>query len=134
MKVMTFGTFDILHPGHVYLLKKAKQLGDILIIVLARDNNIFMFKGKKPDNNIKVRLKNLKKLNIANRVIFGDKEDYLKCIKIEKPDIIALGYDQNINVEILRKYIKQYKKNIKIIRLKSYFPNKYKSSLIKKNK
>ena len=39
-KVMTFGSFDVLHKGHEHYLKEAKSYGDYLIVVVARDENI----------------------------------------------------------------------------------------------
>ncbi|HEY4500387.1 MAG TPA: adenylyltransferase/cytidyltransferase family protein, partial [Candidatus Paceibacterota bacterium] len=46
-RVMVFGTFDILHPGHLYFLRAAKKLGDYLIVSLARDVNVRKIKGRK---------------------------------------------------------------------------------------
>ena len=42
-KVLTFGSFDLIHPGHHYFLNKAKELGDELIVVLSRDGEIMKY-------------------------------------------------------------------------------------------
>jgi len=42
--VMTFGTFDIVHPGHIHFLQQAKTYGDRLITIVARDMNVQKFK------------------------------------------------------------------------------------------
>lgn len=127
-KVLAFGTFDILHPGHSYILKTAKKLGDHLTIILARDATILKVKGKKPVFNEKTRLKNLKQLNIADKVRLGNLRDKLRVVIDEKPDIIALGYDQKFFVDDLKKVVD---KNVKIIRLKSHKPSVYKSSKLR---
>ena len=47
-KVMAFGTFDGLHPGHLNFLKQARRLGDSLVVVVARDANVRKIKGRFP--------------------------------------------------------------------------------------
>jgi FAD synthetase len=127
-KVMAFGTFDILHPGHTSVLKSAKKLGDYLVVVIARDATVLKLKGRKPLFNERVRLKNLKKLDIADKVRLGNLGDKYKVIKDEKPDVIALGYDQKFFVDDLKNVVG---KNVEIVRLKSYKPKIYKSSKLR---
>lgn len=124
-KVIVFGTFDIIHPGHIHLLKKAKEYGDFLVTVVARDNTVCNIKGKNPINNEGVRLANIKKLNIADRVIMGCLDDKYQVIANEKPDIIALGYDQKVFVDKLAEIIDDH---VKIVRISPYLPDLYKSS------
>lgn len=126
-KVLAFGTFDILHPGHTHMLKAAKKLGEHLTVIIARDATVQKVKGKKAIFDEKTRLKNLAELNIADKVRLGSLGDKYQVITDEKPDIIALGYDQNFFVDNLNKIID---KNVKIVRLKSYKPRIYKSSKI----
>ena len=47
-KVLIAGTFDIIHPGHINLIKQAKEFGDFLVVVIARDKNVIKAKGKQP--------------------------------------------------------------------------------------
>lgn len=105
-KVLITGTFDIIHPGHLNLIKQAQELGDFLIAVIARDKNVIKAKGDPPYFNEKDRLNNLKKLNLIDKVILGDLHDLYKVIKEEKPDIITLGYDQKISVDKLVEQLK----------------------------
>ena len=56
------GTFDIIHPGHINLIKQAKSLGDFLVVVIGRDQNVFNAKGRKPYYNERQRLENLNAL------------------------------------------------------------------------
>lgn len=126
---MAFGTFDILHPGHSYVLKEAKKLGDYLVVIIARDATVEKLKGKKSVFDEKTRLKNLKKLNIVDKVRLGSLGNKYQVIIDEQPDIIALGYDQKFFVEGLKDIVG---KNVQIVRLKSFKPGIYKSSKIRK--
>lgn len=134
-KVLVFGTFDILHPGHLYFLKQAKNKGDFLIVVIARDYTIKMLKGHWPVVSEKERLKRIKELKIADKVILGQHDFKKKYDIIEKirPDIICLGYDQKFFIKNLPTKLKQLKLKTKIIRLKPLSPEKYKSSVLKKH-
>lgn len=125
-KVLVFGTFDQLHPGHLNFFKQAKKQGDKLIVVLARDTNIKKLKKHLPKQNEKERLANLLKIKIIDQVVLGNRcyQQRTKIIKIIKPDIICLGYDQPM--------VKLRGKKIKIVRLLPYYPDKYKSSLLSK--
>ena len=60
---MAFGSFDILHKGHESYLKEAKGYGDYLVVVVARDENILRFKGRKPKHDENYRLSQVKKLD-----------------------------------------------------------------------
>lgn len=130
-KVLAFGTFDILHSGHKHALEEAKKYGDHLTVIVARDATVCHVKGREAVFNEKTRLKNLKKLKIANKVRLGCLDNKYQVINDEDPDIIALGYDQNFFVDKLKDVVK---KHVKIVRLKPYKPNIYKSSKIRKLK
>jgi FAD synthetase len=128
IKVMAFGTFDILHPGHTHVLKAAKKLGDHLTVIIARDATVRKLKGRKAVFNEKTRLKNLKQLNIADKARLGNLGNKYQVIIDEKPDVIALGYDQKFFVDDLKNFVD---KKVKIVRLKSHKPKIYKSSKIR---
>ncbi|MFN3301653.1 MAG: adenylyltransferase/cytidyltransferase family protein [Patescibacteria group bacterium] len=129
-KVLVFGTFDRLHPGHLNFLQQAKKYGQLFIVV-ARDKTVKKLKKKNPIENERERVKNLKKLKIARKVILGNLTDKYQVIKKIRPEIICLGYDQKFFVKNLPKKIKEFGLKTKIIRLKPYKPNIYKSSKIK---
>lgn len=131
MRVLLFGTFDILHPGHQNLFEQARRLGDYLTAVIARDATVKKIKKKIPIFNEKQRQKNLKKTGWADEIILGSGGDKYQIIKKFKPDIICLGYDQKSFTADLKKKIRAFRLNTKIVRLKSYHPQKYKSSKIK---
>jgi len=125
--VMAFGTFDILHPGHINFLKQAKKYGN-LIVVIARDKTVREVKGKLPKYGEKERLKAILSLNLTNKTILGSLRDKYMAIKKYKPDVIALGYDQTHFTEQLVIKLKELDLKTKIVRLKSYKPEIYKSS------
>ena len=121
--VMCFGVFDNLHLGHLSYLKQAKKYGDQLIVVVARDKNVLRIKGKFPKQNEKIRQKAIQKLNLSQKVILGQLQDKFKVVIEYRPDIICLGYDQVVDTKELKQIFPR-----KIVRLKSYKSNIYKSS------
>jgi len=127
-KVMVFGTFDLLHPGHLNLFKQARKLGDYLVVVVARDKTVIKVKKRKPRFRQRQRLAAIRKTQLADKVILGHLKNHYQRIIEEKPDIIALGYDQqNFTQALERKF-----PAIRIVRLKPYQPEIYKSSIITK--
>ena len=130
--VLVFGSFDLLHEGHKYFLNEAKGLGDKLIVVVARDSTIEDFKGHTPKFSEQERVLHIEELNIADEVRLGYKGDKWKVIELIKPEIIALGYDQNSYTKGLETGMKDRGLKIRIVRLESFNPEKYKSSLLKK--
>ncbi len=128
---MVFGTFDIFHKGHKNFLKQARIYGDWLIVVVARDKTVLALKNHWPRNDEQKRLETVKKSKLANQVILGNLKDKYQVIFKCKPDIICLGYDQKYFTKNLKEILtKRGLKNIKIKRLKSYKPDKYKSSML----
>jgi cytidyltransferase-like protein len=125
---MVFGTFDLLHPGHVFFLEQAKKLGTMLVAVIARDETVERVKGRLPEHDAAQRQRNLIKLGIAHKVILGNLGDKLAVVREEKPQVIALGYDQNSIVENLAQKVGS---DIKIVRLAALRPERYKSSKLR---
>lgn len=130
-KVIVFGTFDLIHPGHIHMLKEAKEYGEFLIVVVARDNTVCDVKGRKPMFDEETRKRHVEDLKIANKVRLGCLGDHYQAISEEKPDIIALGYDQQVFVDNLTKVVEE---DVQIVRLAPFLEKKYKSSILKKNK
>ncbi len=130
--VIAFGTFDYLHAGHEYYLKQAKEMGDELIVVLARDKTVKQIKGESPINSERKRAKAIRNLDIADRVILGYHGDKHKVLRKYRPNIIALGYDQFVFTQKLKKTLIDLQLDAQIMRLDAHFPQVYKSSLLKK--
>lgn len=131
-KVMVFGSFDILHKGHENFLKQAHKFGDFLLVCLARDSTIKKIKNNYPVFKERERLLNLKKTGWADKIFLGDKKNYFKPILKFKPQVICLGYDQKFFIKELKEEIKKKSLKIKIVRLASFKPHLYKSSLLRK--
>lgn len=131
---MVFGTFDGLHPGHLNFFKQARRLGGknaFLVASVARDRHVFRIKKKRARAGENARARILRATNLVDRVVLGGKGNHLPHILREKPDIIALGYDQREYVKNLREDLAKKGLKVKIVRLKPYKKNIFKSSLIK---
>ncbi len=127
-KVIVFGTFDILHEGHIDFFKQAKAHGDFLVAVVGRDANVEKIKGKKPLNNEQQRMLAVYNVPEVDLAMLGDKEDPYKVIEEQKPNAICIGYDQNSYVENLGEELKKRGINAKVVKLKPHMEHKFKSS------
>ncbi|MCX6785844.1 MAG: tRNA pseudouridine(55) synthase TruB [Candidatus Komeilibacteria bacterium] len=119
-KVLIAGTFDIIHPGHINLIKQARELGDFLVATIARDQNVIKIKGRSPYYPERQRLENLKNLHIADKVILGDLVNPYKMMAEEQPNVIALGYDQQTFVNGLTDYRVNSRTHFDIKRLQPF--------------
>ena len=104
-KVITYGTYDLLHQGHVNLLKRAKALGDFLIVGVTNDS-FDRDRGKlNVRNNVLERVEAVKKTGFADQIII---EDYIgqKIDDIQKysVDIFAIGSDWEGKFDYLKEY------------------------------
>ena len=130
--VMCAGTFDIIHPGHLYFLSEAKKYGNKLVVVVARDETSEKMKGKKPLHNEKERLENVRSLEIVNEAALGKHGNIFNIIEEIKPDVICLGYDQKVQKQELEEELKKRGIKADVIRIGPYMSYVYKSSKIKK--
>lgn len=128
-RVLAFGAFDLLHPGHLFYLKKAKKLGDKLVVVVARDKNIEFDKGQRAVKSENERLQIVRALKPVDKALLGYKQkSRIKVIKKIKPDVIALGHDQKISKQKIKQYLKKEGLKAKIVRLPSFKRKEYSSS------
>ncbi|NVM52778.1 MAG: FAD synthase [Candidatus Helarchaeota archaeon] len=136
VKVVAFGTFDLLHYGHVKMLEKAKELGGEdaeLIVVISRDSSSEKVKGHPPIFPDDQRLNLIKALKVVNDAVLGYEgdtwKDRLKIIEDLKPNIIVLGYDQPVDINALQdELIKRGLEIEKIVRLEKYGDVSFNSS------
>ena len=129
--VMVFGTFDILHLGHIDLFLQAKKYAEHLIAVVARDERAKKIKGKSPIHSEEERRILLGHIDCVDEAILGDESDVYSVILEKKPDIIALGYDQKEFVDRLGSKIIENNLKTEVVRLSPYKAEKYKSGIIK---
>lgn len=127
-KIICFGTFDILHPGHVYFLKESKKLGDFLVVVVARDVTVRKVRGRMGRNSEEKRKEKIEKLRVADEVMLGDERDPYKILDKVRPDIICLGYDQKVFTDDLKGELEKRRVEAKVVRMRAYKPKIYKSS------
>mgnify|MGYP001594517703 CR=1 FL=1 len=132
-KVLVFGVFDGLHAGHQFFLREAKKFGDYLIVAVTPDEVVRKLKNKSPIDNLSGRIKKLKEFNFVDEIIKGDSEiGSWNIFKSVKPDIIALGYDQEDLENSLKDYFETEKSfHPQIKKIPAFKPETYKSSKIK---
>jgi len=105
---MVFGTFDKLHPGHRWFLKKAALYGDRLIAVVSRDTFVQDMKGYAPAQDETTRLIELKSSGLVDMAIPADKTiRTYGVIREIKPDVICLGHDQSSLLNDLKSWLAQ---------------------------
>lgn len=133
-KVMVFGTFDGIHPGHLNFFKQAKKYGDFLIVVVARDKTIKRIKKHLPSLKERERLKIIENCQLVNKAFLGRLQNPYWIIKKIKPNVICLGYDQIAFTEDLGQELKKMGLKTKVYRLKPYKPERYHSIILNKGR
>ena len=132
-KVLVFGTFDILHPGHLYFLREAKKQGEHLTVVVTPSSVVKQLKGKAPLFGENHRVATVKLMSFVDAVAIGDHTlSSFSVLKKYKPDVICFGYDQQTLEKYVNAYYKKTKEKIKFIHVKPYNPKTYKSGRLKK--
>ena len=106
-KVITYGTYDLLHQGHINLLRRAKELGDYLIVGVTNDN-FDRERGKlNVCNNVLERVEAVKATGFADQIIiedyFGQKIDDIQKYDV---DIFAIGSDWEGKFDYLNEFCK----------------------------
>ncbi|MDR1819346.1 MAG: FAD synthase [Methanobrevibacter sp.] len=120
--VMATGTFDLLHPGHGLYLQKAKELGgnnSKLVVVVARDSTVRK-KKRIPIVDENQRLEMIKCLKPVDKAYLGYEGDMFRIVEEIKPDIIAIGQDQDYDIEELKKSLKVRNINSDVKRVEDY--------------
>jgi D-beta-D-heptose 7-phosphate kinase/D-beta-D-heptose 1-phosphate adenosyltransferase len=94
--VATGGGFDPLHEGHIRLFKEAKQLGDVLIVMLNSDEQLIKKKGKTFYPSQQERKEIIESIKYVDKVIIDPGKDVTceEALRLIKPDILAKGGDR----------------------------------------
>jgi FAD synthetase len=134
MRILITGGFDILHPGHIFLLKEGAKLGEVYVIV-ARDSTIKKIKKRDPIIPEEQRLEVISAIKYVTFATLGNENNnFIKKALSLKPDIILLGPNQRIQRKFLQEILeKNNAGQIEIRRLEQFY-SKYalsSSSLIK---
>ncbi|MCC6047461.1 MAG: cytidylyltransferase family protein [Desulfurococcaceae archaeon] len=131
-KVLAAGSFDLVHPGHIYFLSEAQRLG-LLYVVVARDTSIQQIKGRPPVLNEVDRLTLVSSLKPVYRALLGDSHDFLRPVVEVKPDVIVLGPDQPFDEEELRRKLESRGlPGVEVIRLRYRLNNYSSTNIIKR--
>jgi FAD synthetase len=118
-KIMATGVFDILHPGHLRFLMEAKSLGDELVVVVATDATVRRQKHE-PITPEKMRLELVGALKPVDVALLGREGDMFDIVLQVKPDIIALGFDQQFDEKDLEKRLAQRGLKVRVVRLHKF--------------
>ena len=126
MIVVATGTFDLLHPGHLYYLQKSRELGDELHVIVARDKNVL----HKPAPIVPElqRLVMVSALSVVTSARLGDPIDMMRPIEDIQPDIITLGCDQHFSEQDLEQRLKARGISAQVVRIDKYTEYTYCSS------
>ena len=117
------GGFELIHYGHVYTISKARGLGDVLVVSVARDSTIRKRKKREPLINEEDRVKLLSSLREVDAAILGVEGDIYVTLQKVKPDIVALGYDQYHMEDEVKKEAEERGMDLKVVRLDSPYPH-----------
>jgi FAD synthetase len=130
--VLASGVFDLLHLGHVKFLEEAKKSGGKdaeLIVVVARDSTVEKAKGRKPIMSEGERCLLVASLRVVDQAVLGyEKFDLGEVIEDIKPDVIALGYDQQDMMKQVQDYVKAHGLNVKVVGIGKFGENTLDSS------
>ena len=118
VRVLATGTFDLLHPGHLLYLSRARALGDELYVIVARDS---MIKHKpKPIVPEKQRLTMVRALRMVDAAMLGSETDMFLPLQEIKPDIVALGKNQFFNEKELEAKLVARGIEAKVMRVQAF--------------
>ena len=95
--VFTNGCFDILHVGHIRYLRKAKSLGDVLIVALNSDRSVSSIKPGRPINCQRDRAEILSALPFVDCIVIFDEDTPEKLIRKVRPDVLVKGGDWRVS-------------------------------------
>src|SRR5262249_47740527 len=128
--VTTNGCFDILHVGHVRILKSARALGDVLVLGLNSDGSVKKLKGEdRPINNQKDRAEILSSLGCVDYVSVFSEDTPVEFLKAVKPNIHVKGADYKPSDLAETPVVESFGGTVKILEL---VPNKSTTSIVQR--
>jgi FAD synthetase len=134
--VLATGAFDLLHYGHLRFLEESKKIGgknSRLVVLVARDKTAERLKGKKPIMSENERRTLVASLKPVDEALLGYRRFSIrKVIERVKPDIIAVGYDQDEVQKAVEKVANENGLKIKVVQVKRFGRPDLSSSRIKR--
>ncbi len=136
--VLASGTFDLLHLGHVKYLEEAKKAGGKnakLVVIVARDKTVEKRKGLKPVMPEEQRRALVESLKVVDEALLGYQDfDIGTVIEKLKPDVVAVGHDQDGIEEQVRKAVTQKGLPVQVVKIGKFGKDELDSSLKIKRK
>jgi len=130
--VLASGVFDLLHLGHVKYLEEAKKAGGEnaeLIVIVARDCTVEKRKGSKPVMPENQRRALVESLKVVDEALLGYEDFSMdKVIEKIKPDVIAVGHDQEGVGKAVRSYVENKGLKIKVVKIGKFEEDELNSS------
>lgn len=107
--VLTNGCFDLLHSGHIQILKEAKRRGDILVVALNTDDSVSRIKGDgRPIKSLDDRIQVMSAIGFVDFIVAFDENTPARLIEFLKPDVLVKGGDYKkeeiVGYDILKSY------------------------------
>ncbi|MBA3065115.1 D-glycero-beta-D-manno-heptose 1-phosphate adenylyltransferase [bacterium] len=127
--VFTNGCFDIIHSGHIKLLREAKAMGDILIVGINASSSVSAIKPGRPINGFTDRALVINALKSVDAVCGFKEKTPLKLIRKIRPDVLVKGGDWKASTIVGAPFVKSYGGIVKIVKLKK---NRSTTALINK--
>lgn len=107
--VFTNGCFDILHLGHVTLLEKASEQGDVLIVALNSDESVRRAKGEeRPVNNQVQRARVLADLQVTDAVVIFEEDTPENLLALVRPDVLVKGAEYALEQVVGGSFVESY--------------------------
>jgi D-beta-D-heptose 7-phosphate kinase/D-beta-D-heptose 1-phosphate adenosyltransferase len=114
--VFTNGCFDLLHPGHVETLERAKRLGDCLVVAVNSDPSVRRLKGPgRPVNPLAARLRVIAGLEAVDYVTFFGEDTPLETILALRPHVLVKGGDYSVATMVGAREIKSWGGTVKAL-------------------
>lgn len=123
-RVLATGVFDILHPGHVHFLTEARKLGDELVVVVARDSVAQRMKRLPfiPEN---IRVAMVGALKPVDKAVLGVEGNIYDILTEVRPDIVALGYDQQFNPDEIITEGRKRGLELRVVKISQYSESEF---------
>jgi D-beta-D-heptose 7-phosphate kinase/D-beta-D-heptose 1-phosphate adenosyltransferase len=114
--VFTNGCFDIVHQGHLHVLREAKALGDLLVVAVNSDSSVKKIKGSgRPVITEAGRTELIATLEMVDYVILFDEADPCQLLRVLKPDILAKGGDYGRDTVVGAEIVEGYGGKVAVI-------------------
>lgn len=130
--VLASGVFDLLHYGHIRFLEEAKRLGgpdSRLVVIVARDETVLRLKGRRPVIPEDQRRALVEALKVVDEALLGYEDMKLEAvIERVRPDIIAVGYDQEEIEKEVRRIVFEKGLNLKVEKIGRFGDDELNSS------